>query len=162
MIRAAIVTVSDRSASGEREDASGSRLAEAVRAVGGEVVSTSLVPDERAEIERELCRLADSERVPLILTTGGTGLASRDVTPESTLAVIQREAPGLAEHVRRTTVAQTEFAILSRGVCGIRRGSLIVNLPGSPKGAVEGFEALASVLPHALSVLANVAEVHPA
>jgi molybdenum cofactor synthesis domain-containing protein len=113
MIRAAIVTVSDRSASGEREDVSGSRLAEAVRAVGGEVVSTSLVPDERAEIERELCRLADSERVPLILTTGGTGLASRDVTPESTLAVIQREAPGLAEHVRRTTVAQTQLAFVA-------------------------------------------------
>jgi len=162
VIRAAIVTVSDRSARGEREDLSGARLAEAVAAAGGEVVARALVPDERADLERELCRLTDSERVPLILTTGGTGLAARDVTPEATRAVIQREAPGLAEHVRRTTVKQTGLAVLSRGIAGIRRGSLIVNLPGSPKGAVEAFEALAPVLPHALAVLANADAGHPA
>ncbi len=162
MIRAAVVTVSDRSARGEREDLSGARLAEAVEAAGGEVVVRVIVADERADLEKELCRLADSEKVPLILTTGGTGFASRDVTPEATRAVVDREAPGLAEHVRRTTVLKTKYAILSRGIAGIRRGSLIVNLPGSPKGAVEGFEALAPVLPHALSVLADVEEGHPA
>jgi molybdenum cofactor synthesis domain-containing protein len=162
VIRAAIVTVSDRSSRGEREDISGARLADAVRAAGGEVVARVLVPDERVDLEKELCRLADAERVPLILTTGGTGFARRDVTPEATRAVVEREAPGLAEHVRRASGAKTRFAILSRGVAGIRRASLIVNLPGSPKGAVEGFEALADVLPHALSVLEGREEGHPA
>lgn len=162
MIRAAVVTVSDRSARGEREDVSGARLADAVAAAGFEVAARSIVPDDQAGLEKELCRLADVEKLPLILTTGGTGFASRDVTPEATRAVIQREAPGLAEHVRRETRTKTEFAVLSRGIAGIRRGSLIVNLPGSPQGALEGFEALARVLPHALSVLADVEEGHPA
>lgn len=162
MLRAAIVTVSDRSARGEREDVSGPALGEAVVAAGGEVHSRSVVADELADIQSELVRLADVERVPLVLTTGGTGFAPRDVTPEATRSVIEREAPGLAEHGRAATLAKTRFAILSRGVAGIRAHTLIVNLPGSPKGAVETFEALAPVLPHALSVLVESSDRHPA
>jgi molybdenum cofactor synthesis domain-containing protein len=159
--RAAVLTVSDRSHRGEREDRSGPALAEAATAAGFDVVTRRIVPDERAAIEAELIRLADVERVPLILTTGGTGFAPRDVTPEATRSVIEREAPGLAEHARAATLAGSRFALLSRGVAGLRAGSLIVNLPGSPKGAVDMFAALAPVLPHALSVLVRAAAEHP-
>jgi molybdenum cofactor synthesis domain-containing protein len=161
-LKAAIVTVSDRSARGERPDASGPKLAESLRAAGFEVVSFKIVPDESEEIERELKRLADEVAVPLILTTGGTGFAARDVTPEATRRVLEKEAPGLAEHARAATLGKSKFAILSRGVAGIRSRSLIVNLPGSPKGACETFEAISPVLPHALAVLVEVAEEHPA
>jgi molybdenum cofactor synthesis domain-containing protein len=160
-MRAAVVTVSDRAHRGEREDRSGPELARALHAAGYEVVSTTIVPDERAESEMELMRLADEQRVPLVLTTGGTGFARRDVTPEATRSVIEREAPGLPELARAATVAKTRFAVLSRGVAGIRGGSLLINLPGSPKGAVETFEALAPVLPHALKVLTEDAAEHP-
>lgn len=160
-LRAAVLTVSDRSHQGERHDLSGPLVAEAARQAGFDVVFSGVVPDERVEIEMELIRLADEEEIPLILTTGGTGFAPRDVTPEATRAVIHREAPGLAEHARTATVARTRFAILSRGVAGIRGGSLIVNLPGSPKGAREMLEALLPVLPHAVSVLTKVVEEHP-
>lgn len=159
--RAAVVTVSDRSHRGEREDRSGPALVDAVAAAGFDVVSRRVVPDERAAIEAELIRLADVERVPLILTTGGTGFAPRDVTPEATRAVIQREAPGLAEHARAATSAASRFAPLSRGVAGLRGESLIVNLPGSPRGAADMFAAIAPLLPHALSVLVRAAADHP-
>jgi len=154
-LRAAIVTVSDRSARGEREDRSGPALAEAIRAAGGDVFSVTIVPDERPLIEAELRRLVDIERVPLVLTTGGTGFSPRYVTPEATRAVMEREAPGFAEHARAATMAKTKFAILSRGVAGIRRRSILVNLPGSPTGACEMLETLLPVLPHALGVLAG-------
>jgi molybdenum cofactor synthesis domain-containing protein len=160
--KAAIVTVSDRSARGERVDASGPKLADSLREAGFEVVSLKIVPDESEQIERELKRLADDEAIPLILTTGGTGFALRDVTPEATRRILHKEAPGLAEHARSATLAKSKFAILSRGVAGIRSRSLIVNLPGSPKGACETFEALSPVLPHALAVLVEAADEHPA
>jgi molybdopterin adenylyltransferase len=160
-LRAAILTVSDRAAAGERADGSGPALAEAVRAAGGTVLATRLVADDAPAIAEALTRLADDEHAPLILTTGGTGFAPRDVTPEATRSVIEREAPGLAEHARAATSRITPFAVLSRGIAGIRGGTLIVNLPGSPKGAVETFEALAPVLPHALSVLAGGGRDHP-
>jgi molybdenum cofactor synthesis domain-containing protein len=161
MLRAAIVIVSDRSASGQREDLSGPRLAEVVQSAGGVVVETKIIPDERHFIEAELRRLADVERVPLILTTGGTGFAPRDVTPEATRAVLDKEAPGLAEHSRAATSSKTKFAALSRGVAGIRRKSIIVNLPGSPQGAHDMLEALLPLLPHAIAVLAGTADNHP-
>lgn len=160
-MRAAVVTVSDRAHRGEREDASGPELKRALQAAGYQVVSLTVVPDERAEIEMELMRLADEERVPLVLTTGGTGFAPRDVTPEATRSVIEREAPGLPELARAATLPRTRFAVLSRGVAGIRGRSLLVNLPGSPKGAVETFEAIAPVLPHALEVLTRDTGEHP-
>lgn len=151
--RAAIVVVSDRSARGERPDGTGPALAAAVTAAGGDVAGTTVVPDEADAVEAELLRLADGVGVPLVLTAGGTGFAPRDITPEATRRVIRREAPGLAEHARAAGAARTPFAVLSRGVAGIRGGTLIVNLPGSPRGAVEAFDALAAVLPHALAVL---------
>jgi molybdenum cofactor synthesis domain-containing protein len=160
-LAAAVVTVSDRTHRGEREDLSGPALVNAVEQAGGRVLSATVVPDERTEIERELRRLADDEAVPLILTTGGTGFAPRDVTPEATRNVLEREAPGLAEHARIATLPRTRFAVLSRGIAGIRRRTLIVNLPGSPKAAREMFEVLAPVLPHALAVLRDAAEDHP-
>jgi molybdenum cofactor synthesis domain-containing protein len=159
--RASVVTVSDRSAAGTREDRSGPMLAEALRGAGHEVVSTTIVPDEKAQIEAELRRLADIERVSLVVTTGGTGFAPRDVTPEATRAVVEREAPGLAEHARAATLVKTRFAILSRGIAGIRRRTVIVNLPGNPEGARDMLEALLPVLPHALSVLARRGDSHP-
>ena len=160
-LSAAVLTVSDRSHRGDRADRSGPDLVEAVRAAGFRVGEARVVPDEKVEIEMELIRLADEEHVALILTTGGTGFAPRDVTPEATRAVIQREAPGLAEHARAATRSSSRFSILSRGVAGLRGRSLIVNLPGSPKGAVETFQVLAPVLPHALAVLVRAADEHP-
>ncbi|NNE44554.1 MAG: MogA/MoaB family molybdenum cofactor biosynthesis protein [Gemmatimonadetes bacterium] len=159
---AAVVTVSDRSFRGEREDASGPALAEALTAAGFSVAGVSVVPDERDAVAAELRRLADTEQVPLVLTTGGTGFAPRDITPEATRDVIEKEAPGLAEHGRAATLAKTRFAVLSRGIAGIRGRSLILNLPGSPKGAREMFDVLAPVLPHALKVLVEATDEHPA
>jgi len=160
-MRAAVVTVSDRAHRGEREDASGPELTRVLHAAGYEVISTTVVPDEKAEIELELMRLADEQHVPLVLTTGGTGFGPRDVTPEATKSVIQREAPGLPELARAATLAKTRFAVLSQGVAGIRGRSLLINLPGSPKGAVETLQVHAPVLPHALKVLVEDAREHP-
>ncbi len=136
---AAVVTVSDRAHRGEREDLSGPALVEAVRAAGGRVAHVSIVPDEREDIEIELRRVCDLGEGALLLTTGGTGFAPRDVTPEATRAVIDREAPGLAEHARAATLPRTKYAVLSRGVAGIRRRTLVINLPGSPKAARDTF-----------------------
>ncbi len=155
MIRVGILTVSDRSARGERADLSGPALAEAISAglAGVEVVATAITPDERATIAAQLTRWADEDALDLILTTGGTGFAPRDVTPEATRAVIERETPGLAEAMRATSLRVTPHAMLSRAVAGIRGQTLIVNLPGSPKGAVENLATILPVLPHALELL---------
>ena len=152
-IQASIITVSDKGYAGEREDVSGPLLADILRKSGAEVVSQTIVPDEREQIERELVRLADEERVDLALTTGGTGLTPRDVTPEATLAVIERETPGLAEALRFEGYRKTSLAVVSRGVAGTRGRTLIVNLPGSPKAVREGMETLTPILPHAIRML---------
>jgi len=152
-IQASIITVSDKGYAGEREDVSGPLLADILRKSGAEVVSQTIVPDEREQIERELVRLADEERVDLALTTGGTGLTPRDVTPEATLAVIERETPGLAEALRFEGYRKTSLAVISRGVAGTRGRTLIVNLPGSPKAVREGMETLTPILPHAIRML---------
>lgn len=161
MLRVAIVTVSDRSARGERSDATGPAISDRIRAAGGEVVSMSVVPDEAPAIEDAIVNLADDD-VALVLTAGGTGFSPRDVTPEATRRVIEREAPGFAEHARAAGVAKTPLAILSRGIAGIRGRTLVVNLPGSPKGAVESLEALLPVIPHALTVLRRPGDPHAA
>ena len=153
MLRFAILTVSDRSARGEREDLSGPALAEAVRARGWEVAHTTILPDDLPTLRDTLARWADSDAYDVILTTGGTGFAPRDVTPEATLAVVERLAPGLAEAMRAASLQITPHAMLSRAVAGIRGQTLIVNLPGSPKAAVENLEVIAPVLPHAVKLL---------
>ncbi len=154
MIRVGILTVSDRSARGERADASGPALAHAVRErlAEAEVVVTGIVPDEQAEIAAWLVRAADVLALDLVLTTGGTGFAPRDVTPEAARSVIERVAPGLAEAMRAASLRVTPHAMLSRAIAGIRGRTLIVNLPGSPKGAMTCAEVVLPVLGHALWV----------
>ncbi|MCX7805266.1 MAG: molybdopterin-binding protein [Planctomycetota bacterium] len=153
---AAILVVSDRSSRGEREDISGPALARAVEAAGFRVVRREIVPDERPAIEDALRSMADSGSVHLLLTSGGTGVGPRDVTPEATLAVIERRVPGLAEAMRARSIGKTPHAMLSRAEAGIRGRCLIVNLPGSPKGAVECFETIAPALGHAMELLAGM------
>jgi molybdopterin adenylyltransferase len=159
-IRAGVVTVSDKGYAGEREDGSGPLLANLLREIGAEVVSQTIVPDERAEIERVLTELADEAHVDLVVTTGGTGPAPRDVTPEATLAVVEREVPGLAEVLRFEGYHKTPLAVISRGVAGIRGRTLVVNLPGSPRAVREGMETLAPILPHAIKMLRGVETGH--
>ncbi len=154
-IRFGILTLSDRTARGEREDSSGPALADLVRAEGWSVVEQMILPDEESAIRAALISWADSKRFDIILTTGGTGFAPRDVTPEATRAVIQREAPGLAEAMRAESLRKTAHAMLSRAVAGIRGNTLIINLPGSPKGAVENLQTVLPVLPHAVQLLQN-------
>src|SRR5207302_2123816 len=140
---------SDGVSQGVRDDASGRAVAGLLESNGFEVAAREVVPDEQARIEAVLRRLQD-EQVPLVVTTGGTGLGPRDVTPEATKAVIEREAPGLAEQMRASARDATPFAALSRGVVGARGSTLIVDLPGSEKGAIESLRAILPALPHAL------------
>ena len=152
-LRFAILTVSDRSASGERPDASGPALQSAIESHGWLVANTDLLPDE-SDLQREqLEKWCDSGNLDVILTTGGTGFSPRDITPEATALVIERPAPGLAEAMRSASLKITPHAMLSRATAGIRKRTLIVNLPGSPKAAVENLEVIAPVLPHALQLL---------
>jgi molybdopterin adenylyltransferase len=156
-VKAAVLTVSDGVSRGEREDVSGDTLEELLRADEFEVVRQT-VPDEREEIWRAICDLAEDAQ--LVLTTGGTGVAQRDVTPEATLAAIEREAPGVAEAIRADARTKTPHALLSRGVAGTIGATLVVNLPGSPGGCRDGYAVLREALPHALRLLAGEATAH--
>lgn len=153
-IRFGILTVSDRSAAGQREDVSGPALEQVVLAQGWQVVGRKIVPDDRAAIQDVLIRWVESQ-IDVILTTGGTGFSPRDVTPEATLAVIDRLTPGLAEAMRAASLQATPYAMLSRATAGIRGKTLIINLPGSPKGAIENLQVLLPVLPHAVQLLSD-------
>ncbi len=155
-IRAVVITVSDRSASGEREDVSGPTLVELLKSAGAIVISTEVLADDLEPLIEELRSYAQRGDVNLIVTTGGTGFSPRDNTPEATRAIIEKDAPGLAEAMRRDTSGKTPMAILSRGVCGICSGTLIVNLPGSPKGVRESFAVIKPVLNHAIGLLRGV------
>ena len=152
-LRFGILTTSDRSARGEREDSSGPALKRLVEEQGWVVTRQSLLADDQASIRDLLSSWADSAELDVILTTGGTGFSPRDVTPEATRAVIDREAPGLAEAMRAESLKITQHAMLSRVITGIRKRTLIINLPGSPKGAVENLQVVIPVLPHAIQLL---------
>jgi molybdopterin adenylyltransferase len=152
-LRFGILTVSDRSARGERPDASGPALDEAVKSQGWRVVRRAILPDDLMSLRDELASWADSDEMDILLTTGGTGFSPRDVTPEATQAVIERAAPGLAEAMRAASLRVTPHAMLSRATAGIRGRTLIINLPGSPKGAIENLQVILPVLPHAVQLL---------
>lgn len=147
----AVLTVSDRAARGEYADEGGPLVVQMMRDAGAEVTSTGLVPDERSQIEAVLIEWSGT--VDVILTTGGTGLGPRDVTPEATRAVIEREAPGIAEATRAAGLSHTPFAALSRQVCGTRDNTLILNLPGAPKAAAECLAGVIDLLAHAVEMM---------
>ena len=148
-----IITASDKGSIGERVDESGALIRTIMEAKGETVVAYTLLPDDRAKLSAELIRMADELHCDIVLTTGGTGFAPRDVTPEATLDVVDRLAPGLAEAMRAKSLAITPHAMLSRAVCGIRGKTLIINLPGSPKGVRENLEVVLPALPHAVELL---------
>ena len=154
-IRAVVITASDACSSGEREDTSGAALVQLLTEIGADIVDRRLLSDDLEPLVQSLREFAMRDDVNLIITTGGTGLGPRDNTPEATQRVIEREAPGIAETIRAESLKATPMAMLSRGVCGVCSGTLIVNLPGSPKAVRESFAVIAPVLPHALDLLAG-------
>ncbi len=155
MYRAGIVTLSDKGAAGEREDVSGAVIREILEKAGYEVVSYRLLADEGEDLKEELMRLCDEVECDLVLTTGGTGFSPRDVTPEATLAVADRNAPGIAEAIRAYSMTVTKRAMLSRGASVIRGSTLIINLPGSPKAVRESLEYILDTLSHGLEILSG-------
>jgi len=150
---AAVITVSDKGFAGAREDLSGPAICKILEDAGFHVIHTAIIPDEQAEIEVELIRCADDLRIPIVITTGGTGFAPRDVTPEATLAVVERRAPCIPEAMRYESLKITDRAMLSRCEAGLRANTLILNLPGSPKAAIENLSAVLPALDHGLDML---------
>ena len=151
--QAAVITLSDKGFKGEREDVSGPTIARILKENGYEVVEQILLPDEPSLLKKELIRLADQRQLDLILTTGGTGFSPRDLTPEATMEIMDRNAPGIAEAIRASSMKYTKHAMLSRGASVIRKKTLIINLPGSTKACVESMEVFLETLPHAIELL---------
>ena len=154
-ISTVVITVSDACARGERFDESGEKLVELLTDIGAQIVSREVVSDDLLPLVELLKRYSESDAVNLIVTTGGTGFGPRDNTPEATKKIIEREAPGLSEAMRAESLKHTPMGMISRGVCGVRSGCLIVNLPGSPKAVVESFAVIRPVLPHVIGLLAG-------
>ena len=152
-MRVAVVTISDSVSSGKSEDRSGPAVIARCKELGWQIVSSHVLPDDRVTIENLLKKTADANDADVILTTGGTGVGPRDVTPEATIAIVERLIPGFGEHMRLEGAKKTPRAILSRAVAGIRATTIIINLPGSPRGAVESLDAIAEFLPHTVSIL---------
>jgi molybdopterin adenylyltransferase len=157
-MNAAILTISDTR--DIDDDPSGDLLTGLLTEFGATVMNRSIVSDERSKIETKLIEMCDSPAIDVVITTGGTGLSPRDNTPEATKAVIEREAPGIAEAMRRETAAKTPMSMLSRGVCGIRGTTLVINLPGSPKAVAECFEVVGPVMKHAVQIIQGKTEHH--
>lgn len=162
MFNLGILTISDKASRGQRADRSGPLIREGFSRLDCRVVSYEVIPDEAALIAKKLSQWADGGSIDIILTTGGTGLAPRDVTPEATLSIIDKEVPGLAEMMRVRSFSATPNAMLSRAVAGMRKGCLIINLPGSPKAVAECLEVIMPVLPHAVDVIKGRVTEHPA
>jgi molybdopterin adenylyltransferase len=161
VITIGVLTISDSGAKGARQDTSGEKIREMVTQLPEAVISAgAIIPDERELIEGTLCEWSDDKHLNLIITTGGTGLAPRDITPEATKAVIEREAPGIAEAMRAISLQHTPFGMLSRGIAGMRGSTLIINLPGSPKAVEECLEYVLPVLPHAINLLVEGPREH--
>jgi molybdopterin adenylyltransferase len=159
-MRVAILTISDACSRGERADTSGDTIASWVAARGAALAARTLIPDETVEIIRALTAWCDNDEADLVVTTGGTGLAPRDVTPEATRIVIEREAPGIAEELRRHGMASTRFSMISRGVAGVRNKTLIVNLPGSPKAVEDGLKVIEQIADHAVKLIRGESTSH--
>lgn len=153
MLRVGVITASDKGSRGEREDLSGPTLIELVQEIGGEVVEYVVLPDEQTLLAEKMCQWADERSLDLILTTGGTGFSMRDVMPEATLSVADRLVPGIAEVMRMESLKVTSKAMLSRAVAVLRKQTLIINMPGSPKAVRECFAAIAPAIPHGIQIL---------
>lgn len=158
MIKVGIITASDKGARGEREDLSAPVIEELIKSIDGQVAAYNIVPDEQKLLEEKLKEYADEKSLDLVFTTGGTGFSPRDVTPEATLAVVDRLTPGIAEAMRWESLKITPKAMLSRAVSGIRGGTLIINLPGSPKAVRECLEIILPALPHGIEILKGEAQ----
>ena len=160
MINIGILTISDKGSKGQRQDKSGEVIRNSVSAMGGKVVQYEIVPDEKGIIAATLSAWADSGKMDVILTTGGTGLSKRDVTPEATLSVVDREVPGIAEAMRGKSLEKTPMAMLSRAISGQRGQCLIINLPGSPKAVSECLEVIIPAIPHAVEIIKGEVTEH--